>query len=144
MGVHSEEPLCTPLCSQRLEHLAQQFGGPGGPSAWADCFAGLVKDSGTLSNAPEQGTQKKRKSSQISLDSGGEETEQQSKRSKVDTGGNDCLDPAEKEEISEKLDSIVPSEGTAENMQPVPDSESLEALPQHIKVADHLICSVYN
>lgn len=142
IGVHSEEPLCTPVCSQRLKQLSQQFVGPGGTRGWVDCFGGLVKDSGTLSHSSTQGTQKKRK---ISL----EETEQESKRPKVDMCSNECIDAAEqrmKEELSEKLESIVPSEGTDKNMQPAEDSESqYNALPQHIKVTtDNLICSVYN
>lgn len=149
IGVHSEEPLCTPVCSQRLKQLSQQFVGPGGTGGWADCFGGLVKDSGTLSHSSAQGTQKKRKSSQISLDSDREETEQESKRPKVDMCSNECIDAAEqstKEELSEKLESIVPSEGTDKNMQPADNSESqYNALPQHIKVTtDNLICSVNN
>lgn len=148
IGVHNEEPLCTPACSQRLKQLSQQTVGPGGSRGWADCFGGLVKDSGTLSHSSEQGTQKKRKSSQISLYSDGEETEQQSKRAKVDMFSNECIDAAEqsmKGELSEKLESIVPSEGTDKNVQPATDSESqYNALPQHMKVTKELNFSVYN
>lgn len=147
IGVHSEKPLCTPECSQRLQQLSQQFDAPGGSRGWADCFGGLIKDSGTLSHS-EWGTQKKRKSSQISLDADGEETAQQSKRPKVDMCSDGCFDAAEqsmKEERSEKWKSFVLSEGTGENMQPATDSESqYNALPQHIKVTENLICSVYN
>lgn len=140
IGVPSGEPLCTPGCSQRLKQLSQQFVGPGGTRGWAEYFGGLVKDSS------EQGTQKKRKSSQISLDSHGEETEQLSKRPKVDMCSNEGIDAAEqsmKEELPEKWESIVPPEGPDKNMQPATDSESrYSALPQHIKVtADNLICS---
>lgn len=142
IGVHSGEPLCTPVCSQRLKQLSQQCVGPGGTRGWADCFGDLVKDSGTLSHSSERGTQKKRKSSRISLDSHGEETEQHSKRPKVDLCSNEGFDVAEqsmKEELSEKLESTVPSEGADKNMQPATDSE---ILPQHIKVTAHnLICS---
>lgn len=147
IGFHSEEPLCTSSCSQRLQQLSQQFAGPGGTRGWADCFSGHVKDSGTHSS--EQGTQKKRKSSQISLGSDAEETEQQSKRPKADICSNECIDAAEqsmKEELSEKPESIVQSQGTEKNIQPATDSESqYNALPQHLKVTtENLICSVYN
>lgn len=136
IGVHSEEPLCTPACSQRLKQLSQQFVGPGGARGWADCFGGLVKDSGTLSHSPEKG-ERKRKSSQISLDLGGEDTEQQSKRPKVDACEMECVDAAEQR--------IVASGGTGKNVQPASDSGSrYNFLPQHIKVTtDDLICSVH-
>lgn len=146
MGVCSQEPLCTPTCSQRLKQLSQQFVGLGGTGGWADWFGGLAKDSGTLSNPSEQGTQKKRKSSQISLDSDGEETVQQGKRSKMDMCSNECVDASQRstKETSE-LETIVPSQGTDEKAQPASDSECLiDVLPQHIKVTtDHLIYSVY-
>lgn len=147
IGIHSEEPLCTSSCSQRLQQLSQQFAGPDGTRGWADCFSGHVKDSGTHSS--QQGTQKKRKSSQISLGSDAEETEQQSKRPKADICSNECIDAAEqsmKEELSEKLESIVQSQGTEKSIQQATDSEShFIALPQHIKVTtENLICSVYN
>lgn len=75
--------------------------------------------------------------------------EQQSKRPKADMCSNECIDAAEqsmKEELSEKLESIVQSQGTEKNIQPATDSESqYNALPQHIKVTtENLICSVYN
>lgn len=145
IGVHSEEPLCTPICSQRIKQLSQQFVSPGGTRGWADCFGGLVKGSGSLPNSLEQGAQKKRKSSQISLDSDVDETVQQRKRSKMDVSRQECVDAAEqntKEDASEKLQSVL-SEGTDEKLEPVTDSESLiDLLPQHMKVTDHLICSV--
>lgn len=146
MGVPSEEPLCTPMCSQRIKQLSQQFVSPRGTRGWADCFGGLVKGSGFLTNSLEQGTQKKRKSSQISLDSDVDETVQQKKRSKMDVSRQECVDAAEqntKEGTPEKLQSVS-SEGTDEKLQPPTDSESLiDALPQHMKVTtDHLICSV--
>lgn len=148
MGVCSQEPLCTPACSQRLKQLSQQFVGLGGTGGWAEYFGGLAKDSGPLSNPSVQGTQKKRKSSQISLDSDGEETVQQGKRSKMDVCSNECVDAAErstKEEASEKLESIVPSEGSDEKAQPASDSECLiDVLPQHVKVTTYQIYSVYN
>lgn len=147
MGVHSEESLCTPICNQRIKQLSQQFVSPGGTRGWADCFGDLVKGSGTLTNSLEQGAQKKRKSSQVSLDSDGDETVQQRKRSKMDVCRQECVDAAEqntKEDTPEKLQSVVPSEGTDEKIQPATDSESLiDVLPQHMKVTtDHLICSV--
>lgn len=148
IGVHSEEPLCTPIFSQRIKQLSQQFVSPGGTRGWADCFGGLGgKGSGTLTNSLEQGSQKKRKSSQISLDSDGDETVQQRKRSKMDVCRQECVDAAEqntKEDTPEKLQSVVSSAGTDEKIQPATDSESLiDALPQHMKVTtDHLICSV--
>lgn len=147
IGIHSEEPLCTPICSQRIKELSQQFVSPGGTKGWADCFGGLVKGSGTLTNSLKQGAQKKRNSSQISLDSDGDETVQQRKRSKMDVCHQECVDAAEqntKEDTPEKLQSVVPPEGTDEKIQPATDSESLiDVLPQHMKVTtDHLICSV--
>lgn len=137
-GVRREQPLCTPVCSQRLEQLSRQFVGAGGARGWADCFDGVVKDSGPVSHSSEQETKKKRKSSQISLDSDGEETEPQSKRPKVDTCSNECIDAPEqsmKEELSEKLERIVPAEGNDEKLQPAAGCEGgYNALPQHIKV----------
>lgn len=143
MGIHSEEPLCTPACSQRLKDLSQKCVGPGGSRGWADCFGG-AKDSESLSNSSEQGTQKKRKSSQIDLSSDGEETEQPSKRSKVDTCSNDCVEAAEegaKDEISGKLESVVDVvDVTDEKLQPATDSERPhDALPQHLKVTTDAI-----
>ncbi|TWW56594.1 Fanconi anemia group E protein [Takifugu flavidus] len=138
IGVHSEEPLCTPICSQRIKQLSQQFVSPGGTRGWADYFGGFVKGSGTLTNSLEQGAQKKRRSSQISLDSDEDETVQQRKRSKMDACRQECVDAAEqntKEDTPEKLQSVL-SEGTDENIQPATDSESLiDALPQHMKNA---------
>lgn len=66
----------------------------------------------------------------------------------MDMCRNECTEAAEqrmKGELSEKLESIVPSEGTDKNMQPATDSESQHnALPLHMKVTDNLICSVCN
>lgn len=142
IGVHSGEPLCTPICSQRIKQLSQKCVSPGGTRGWADCFGGLVKGSGTLTSSLEQWTQKKRKSSQISLDSDGDETVQQRKRSKMDVCSQQCVDAAEQKtkDTPEILQSVVLSEGTDEKIQPATDSESLiDVLPQHMKVTDHLI-----
>lgn len=146
MGVHAEEPLCTSTCSQRIKQLSQRCVTPGGTGGWADCFGGLLKDSGTLTNSVEQGAQRKRKSSQISQDADGDETVQDSKRPKVDACLQEWVEgagPNAKEDASEKSQS-VPSEGTDGEKQPATDPESLmDALPQHMKVTTgHLICSV--
>lgn len=146
IGVHSEGPLCTPACCQRLKQLSLRFVGPGGARGWAHCFGGHLKDSGNCSPSPEQETQKKRKSSQISLDSDGEDTEQQSKRPKVDACRMECIDAAEQSVKGELSESLVASEGTDKNIHPATDSGSQYSfLPQHIKVTtDGLICSVYS
>lgn len=147
MGVHSEEPLYTPQCSQRLEKLSQRLVGFGENGGWAKCFSGEAEESGspTKSSVSEQGTQRKRKGSFIILDSDGEETGQQSKRIKMDVSGSECLHEAQHstdDVISARLGRDA-SEGTADGgLQPASDSPC-DVLPEHIKVGKDVVCSVY-
>ncbi|XP_045899669.1 Fanconi anemia group E protein [Micropterus dolomieu] len=139
LGAHSEEPLYTPLCSQRLEKLSQRLAGFGETGGWAECFRGqrVESESQSESGLSELGTQRKRKASFVTLDSDGEETGRQSKRLKVDVFGSELLDAEEqsaKEEISGRLESDAPVETPAEELQLAPDS-GCDALPEHIKVA---------
>ncbi|TMS15898.1 Fanconi anemia group E protein [Larimichthys crocea] len=133
---HREEPLCTPLCSQRLKELSQRLVGLGETGGWAECFSGQHVESGSqsASGLSELGTQRKRKSSFVSPNSDGEETGQQSKRIKMDVGGSEGLNAEEqsaKEEITERLE--VDALGETRAKETAPGSLS-DALPEHIKV----------
>lgn len=142
MGVHSKEPLYSPQCSQRLEKLSQRLVGFG-DGGWAKCFSGEVVESGTptKSSVSEQGTQRKRKRSFVILDSDGEETGQQSKRTKIDVSGSECLNEAQRstdEVISARLGRDA-SEGNADGeLQPAADSPC-DVLPEHIKVGKGVV-----
>ncbi|XP_010747168.3 Fanconi anemia group E protein [Larimichthys crocea] len=134
---HREEPLCTPLCSQRLKELSQRLVGLGETGGWAECFSGQHVESGSqsASGLSELGTQRKRKSSFVSPNSDGEETGQQSKRIKMDVGGSEGLNAEEqsaKEEITERLEVDAPGETRAKETAP---GSLSDALPEHIKVA---------
>ncbi|XP_035512924.1 Fanconi anemia group E protein [Morone saxatilis] len=139
LGAHSEEPLYTPLCGQRLKELSQRLVGSGETEGWAKCFSGHTVESGSqrASGLSVLGTQRKRKSSFVTLDSDGDETGQQSKRIKVDVCGSECLDAEEqsvKEEISGRIESDAVAETPAGELQPAPD-QPCDALPEHIKAA---------
>uniref|UniRef100_UPI0037E83F1B Fanconi anemia group E protein n=1 Tax=Semicossyphus pulcher TaxID=241346 RepID=UPI0037E83F1B len=137
MGVHNEEPLYTPLCSQRLKEQLQRLVGCGGTGGWTKCGQTVESESQRSSGLSELGTQRKRKGSFASLDSDGEETRQQSKRTKMDVGGSECLVAEEqslKEEISGRLESDAPAEAPTKELQPAPDGPC-DALPEHIKVS---------
>lgn len=146
MGGHSEEPLYTPLCSQRIKELSQCLVGFGETGGWAKCFSSHAVESEAQSKSglSEQGTQRKRKGSFVTLDSDGEEAGQQGKRMKMDVCGREHLDAAEqstKEGESERLESDAPAETSDEELQPAPDSPC-DALPEHIQVQS-FICCVY-
>lgn len=148
MGVHSEEPLYTSQCRQRLEELSRRLVGFGENGGWAKCFSGEDVESGSQakSSVSEQGTQRKRKGSFVILDSDGEETGQQSKRTKMDVSGSECLNEAQcstDEVISASLGRDA-SEGNADGeVQPAADSPG-DVVPEHIKVGRDVVCSVYN
>lgn len=128
LGAHNEEPLYTPLCGQRLQELSQRLGGFGEPGGWK-CLSGHPAESASQSTS-ELGTQKKRKSSFVTLDSDGEEMVQRSKRMKMDVCDSEHVNAEEgsvHEETSERL------ERAAEELQPAPESPR-DALPEHIKV----------
>lgn len=138
LGTRNEEPLYTPLCSQRLKELSQRLAGSGETGGWDKCFSGQTVESGSqsASGLSELGTQRKRKGSFVTLDSDGEETGQKSKRIKTDVCGSECQDAEEqsaKEEKSGKLGSDASAETPADEQQPAPDSPC-DALPEHIKV----------
>ncbi|XP_023283229.1 Fanconi anemia group E protein [Seriola lalandi dorsalis] len=140
LGVHSEEPLCTPPCSQRLKELSQRLVGFGAAGGWAKCLSGQPSgsESQRSSGLSEQGTQRKRKGSFVTLDSEGDkETEQQSKRIKMDICGSECVDAEEQsanEETTGRLERDAPAETPAEDLQPAADSPR-DSLPEHIKVS---------
>ncbi|XP_026224217.1 Fanconi anemia group E protein [Anabas testudineus] len=132
LGAHNEEPLYTPLCGQRLQELSQRLGGFGEPGGWK-CLSGHPAESASQSTSglSELGTQKKRKSSFVTLDSDGEEMVQRSKRMKMDVCDSEHVNAEEgsvHEETSERL------ERAAEELQPAPESPR-DALPEHIKVS---------
>nr|XP_046251860.1 Fanconi anemia group E protein [Scatophagus argus] len=136
LGVHSEEPLCTLLCSQRLKELSQRLDGFSETGGWAKCFNGRAVESGSQSSSglSDLGPQRKRKGSFVTQDSSGEEMGQQSKRIKMDVCGSDSLDPEEpsaKAEISRRIESSALVETPAEEL---PDS-LCDAVPEHIKVS---------
>lgn len=134
MGADTKEPLFSPLCSQRLKNLSQHLVGFGDTGGWAKCFGGHLGEAERLSGLSERGAQRKRKVSVVSLGSDGEETGQQSKRTKTDVCASEHLDSAEqstKEEIS-LLQSDAPME-TPDEVKPASENPS-EDLPEHIKV----------
>ncbi len=145
LGSHNEEPLYTPLCSQRLKELSQRLVGFGATGGWAKCLNGVTGQSGSqnASGLPGLGTQRKRKGSFVTLDSDGEETVQQSKRTKMDVCDREPLhaeDASVKDEESEGLKGDDVGETPAEELQPASDSPR-DALPEHIKVkTDFLSC----
>ncbi|KAF0036332.1 hypothetical protein F2P81_011644 [Scophthalmus maximus] len=140
LGVHDEEPLYTPLCSQRLKELSQRLVVSGETGGWAKCLTGPTEESGSqsASGLSELGTQRKRKVSFVTVDSGGEEeTGQQSKRIKMDVCGNECVSAEEQnanEETSERLERDARAETPAEELQPAP-GRLCDSLPEHIKVS---------
>lgn len=138
MGLKSEQPLYTPLCSQRVKELSQCLVGFGETGGWAKFFDShaIESDAQSQSGLSEQGTQRKRKSSFVTLDSDGEEAVQQNKRIKMDVCGCECLDAAEqsiKEGKSERLESESPAETSDDGLQPAPDSPC-DVLPEHLQV----------
>ncbi|XP_018521490.1 Fanconi anemia group E protein [Lates calcarifer] len=139
LGAHSEEPLYTPQCSQKLKELSQRLAGFGEIGGWTKCLSGQTVEceSQRMSGLSELGTQRKRKSSFVALDSGDEETGQRSKRIKMDVCGSERIDAEEQstnEEASGRLDRDAPAETPVEEMQLAPDSPC-DPLPEHIKVS---------
>ncbi|XP_071332180.1 Fanconi anemia group E protein [Trachinotus anak] len=140
LGANNEEPLCTPLCSQRLKELSQRLGGFSEAGGWAKCLSGqtIGSESQSASGLSEQGTQRKRKGSFVTLDSeGDEEMRQQSKRIKIDICGSECVDAEEQdanEETSGRLERDAPAQTPAVELQPAANSPC-DSLPEHIKVS---------
>ncbi|XP_034445627.1 Fanconi anemia group E protein isoform X1 [Hippoglossus hippoglossus] len=133
VGVHDEEPLYTPLCSQRLKELSQRLVVCGETGGWAKCLSDQTVESGSqsASSLSELGTQRKRKVSLVTVDSGDEETGQQSKRIKMDVRGSE--QKAEEQDVNKETSERLERETPAEELQPAPDCQS-ESLPEHIKV----------
>lgn len=143
MGINSEQPLYTPLCSQRVKELSQCLVGFGETGGWAKFFDSHATESEAQSQSglSEQGTQRKRKSSFVTLDSDGDEEVQQNKRIKMDVCDCERLDAAEqstKEGKSERIESDAPAATSDDGLQPAPDSPC-DVLPEHIQVQS-LIC----
>ncbi|XP_068606884.1 Fanconi anemia group E protein [Brachionichthys hirsutus] len=125
-GVHSEEPLFTPSCSQRLEGLSQNAVGVAETGGWASCFSGPAGPSECRpeSGLSDRGTQRKRKGSGSILDSDEEGAGRQSKRRKVDDCDGARVDA---EEPSGKADADSPAQ-----TPPAPESRS-DTLPEHLQ-----------
>lgn len=142
MGITSEQPLYTPLCSQRVKELSQCLVGFGETGGWAKFFDShaIESEAQSQSGLSERGTQRKRKSSFVTLDSDGEEEVQQNKRIKMDVCGRERLDAAEQstEGKSERIESDAPAETSDDGLQPASDSPR-DVLPEHIQVQS-LIC----
>ncbi|KAG7220720.1 hypothetical protein INR49_017834 [Caranx melampygus] len=132
LGVHTEEPLCTPLCSQRLSELSQRLVGSGETGGWAQCLSSQTMRSESLSasGSSEEGTQRKRKGNLVPLDSEDDDKmTQQSKRTKLDVCRSECVHAEQQstnEETSEKLGEGAPAE--------TPADQPCDFLPEHIKV----------
>ncbi|KAM7404651.1 hypothetical protein PAMP_011979 [Pampus punctatissimus] len=123
LRAHNEEPLYTPLCSHRLRELSQRFAGFSETGGWAKCFSSQTVQSETQSASclSELGTQRKRKSSFITLDSDGEETGQQCKRMKTNVCSGERVDAEEQstnEEMSGGLEDDAAAEAPAKELQP--------------------------
>ncbi|KAM7412003.1 hypothetical protein PAMA_021802 [Pampus argenteus] len=135
LRAHNEEPLYTPLCSHRPGELSQRFAGSSETGGWARCFSSQTVQSETQSASclSELGTQRKRKSSFVTLDSDGEETGQQCKRIKTNVCSGERVDAEEQstnEDMSGGLEDDAAAEAPAEELQPV-----VATLPEHIKVS---------
>ncbi|XP_029995694.1 Fanconi anemia group E protein isoform X1 [Sphaeramia orbicularis] len=136
---HSGDPLYSPLCSQRLLDLSQRLGGSGEVGGWASCLNGQTVSSSASQSASglsELGTQRKRKSTFIALESDSEEAGQQSKRMKMDLCGNEGLDAGDQGQ-TEDTTGILEGASigvSAEALQPSPDTPC-DSLPEHIKVS---------
>ncbi|KAG7520937.1 hypothetical protein JOB18_038942 [Solea senegalensis] len=138
LGVHNEEPLYTPLCSQRLKELSQHLIVNGETGGWAQCLSGQREgfESQGDSGSSEVGTQRKRKLCLVTLDSSDEDAGQHSKRTKTDVCDIDRVDAEERnvnEETSERLERDVPTATPAEELQPAPVTSDF--LPEYIKVS---------
>ncbi|XP_034028195.1 Fanconi anemia group E protein isoform X1 [Thalassophryne amazonica] len=139
LGINSNEPLCSPQCSQRLTELLQRLRGAGETSGWAELFNGQTETCQRVSVASDGRTQMKRKGSFVSVDSEGDEMEQQSKRMKMGFFNSEDHDAEEKElnaseeETSHRLEAF-PHNGPAEELQPAPKS-LCDVLPEHVKVS---------
>ncbi|KAF7654281.1 hypothetical protein LDENG_00071620 [Lucifuga dentata] len=138
MGGHSEEPLYTTQCSQRLKELSERLVGSGETGGWAKYFSGPkpASASQSASGSIALGTQRKRKGSFVSPDSESEETGQQSKRIKMDICVN--KDPASEKKTLEMtsggLEAEVLAGSSAEELQPAPHTPP-DVLPEHIKAS---------
>ncbi|XP_008294730.1 Fanconi anemia group E protein [Stegastes partitus] len=131
LGTHRKQPLYSSQCSQRLTELSQRLAGSGETRGWAECFSSdtVRFESQNVVDLPELGTQRKRKSSLINLESDGEEMEQQSKRMKICE--NEQVDA---EEQSVKMETPGGSESDAPAEASAPAS-CCDDLPEHIKVS---------
>ncbi|XP_023123590.2 Fanconi anemia group E protein [Amphiprion ocellaris] len=131
LGTYHKEPLYTEQCSWRLTELSQRLVGSGETGGWAECFSSepVESESQSVADLAELGTQRKRKSSLINLESDGEELGSQSKRMKICE--NDGVDVAEQ---SIKTGTPGGSESDAAAETPAPVSHC-DALPEHIKVS---------
>uniref|UniRef100_A0A3B5A604 FA complementation group E n=1 Tax=Stegastes partitus TaxID=144197 RepID=A0A3B5A604_9TELE len=120
LGTHRKQPLYSSQCSQRLTELSQRLAGSGETRGWAECFSSdtVRFESQNVVDLPELGTQRKRKSSLINLESDGEEMEQQSKRMKICE--NEQVDA---EEQSVKMETPGGSESDAPAEASAPASE---------------------
>ncbi|XP_041655559.1 Fanconi anemia group E protein [Cheilinus undulatus] len=137
MGVCDEGLLCSPTCSERLKELSQRFAGCGPTGGWAKCLSHQTEESESqrASGLSELGTQRKRKSSLVSLDSDEDGTGQKNKRMKMDVCVSECIEtkePSLTEKLSGGLESDAPTESLAEEQQPAPEHPC--DLPEHIKV----------
>ena len=141
VGVHDEEPLYTPHCSQRLKELSQRLVVRGETGGWAKCDQTVESGSQSASSLSELGTQRKRKVSLVTVDSGDEETGQQSKRIRMDVCGSE--QKAEEQDVHEETSERLERETPAEELQPAPDCQS-ESLPEHIKVREQIHHPLYN
>ncbi|KAM3618618.1 uncharacterized protein V6R79_022590 [Siganus canaliculatus] len=132
----SEGPLFSPQCSQRLKELSQRLVGDSESGGWTKYYSGQTVATGSQRES-ELGTQRKRKSSDVALDSDGEETGQQSKRIKMDicgSKGQDAEEETVKEETPGKSECDAPAETGVRELQAAPESQSND-LPEHIKVS---------
>ncbi|XP_047449257.1 Fanconi anemia group E protein [Mugil cephalus] len=124
LGTHHEEPLYTTPCSQRLKELSQRLVGFSETNGWAKCFSSQESESqGAFDLA--SGTQRKRKSSLVNLDSEDEEVGQMSKRVKTDGCENEFVD-AEEQSVKPQTTETSESDAPAETQS--------DALPEHIMV----------
>ncbi|KAK2851338.1 hypothetical protein Q5P01_007614 [Channa striata] len=133
LGVNTDKPLYTTLCSQRLQKLSHCLVGFGETTGWK-CLSEQSTESVSQSGSglPDLGKEKKRKCSFVNLDSDEEEMGQQSKRIKMDDCGSENVD-AENWRIQKESSAAASEETPDEEKQRAPDG-LCNALPEHIQV----------
>ncbi|KAM4610212.1 Fanconi anemia group E protein [Polymixia lowei] len=144
LGAPGEEPLYTSPCNQRIKGLSECLVGLGRTEGWAKCLSGQKEAPAcqSKSDMSNLGTQRKRKSSCVTLDSDDEETGLQRKRKKLDLSPEEGVcsshDPTAEEqgfrEDTSERGADVPTAVSAKLLKSAADN-LCEVLPEYIKAS---------